>query len=77
MNWCFCESGKRNKQRNVESGERVSEILTIENDTGIRISHVVIMGIGEPFDNYDNIIDFIEIVNNPFGINLGSRHINV
>ena len=77
MNCSFCESGKIKKQRNVESGEMVSEILTIEKDTGIRISHVVIMGIGEPFDNYDNIVDFIEIVNNPFGINLGSRHITV
>ncbi|MBQ8892397.1 MAG: 23S rRNA (adenine(2503)-C(2))-methyltransferase RlmN [Bacilli bacterium] len=77
MNCSFCESGKIKKQRNVESGEMVSEIMAIEKDTGVRISHVVIMGIGEPFDNYDNIVDFIAIVNNPFGINLGSRHITV
>lgn len=77
MNCSFCESGRIKKQRDVTSGEMVLEIMKIENDVGIRISHVVIMGIGEPFDNYQNIIDFIEIVNSPFGINLGSRHITI
>ena len=77
MNCSFCESGKIKKQRNVESGEMISEILVIEDAIKTRISHVVIMGIGEPFDNYDNIVDFISIVNNPYGINLGSRHITV
>ena len=73
----FCESGKIKKIRNVTSGEMVEEILTIEKDLKKRISHVVIMGIGEPFDNYQNICDFIEIVNNDFGLKLGSRHITV
>lgn len=73
----FCESGRIKKIRNVTSGEMVLEILKIESDTNTRISHVVIMGIGEPFDNYDNFCDFISIVNNPKGINLGSRHITV
>lgn len=73
----FCESGRIKKIRNVTSGEMVLEILKIESDTNARISHVVIMGIGEPFDNYDNFCDFISIVNNPKGINLGSRHITV
>jgi len=73
----FCESGRIKKIRDVESGEMVQEILKIEDDLGIRISHVVIMGIGEPFDNYKNICDFIEIVNHQAGINLGSRHITV
>ena len=77
MNCSFCESGRIKKQRDVTSGEMVLEIMKIESDIGIRISHVVIMGIGEPFDNYSNIIDFVEIVNNPFGINLGSRHITI
>ena len=77
MNCSFCESGKIRKQRDVTSGEMVLEIMKIEDDIKTRISHVVIMGIGEPFDNYDNIVDFIEIVNSPFGINLGSRHITV
>ncbi len=73
----FCESGRIKKIRNVESGEMVLEIMTIEKDLGERISHVVIMGIGEPFDNYQNFCDFIEIINHPKGINLGSRHITV
>ena len=73
----FCESGRIKKIRNVTSGEMVLEILKIESDTNTRISHVVIMGIGEPFDNYDNFCDFISIVNNLKGINLGSRHITV
>ncbi len=73
----FCESGRIKKIRNVSSGEMVLQILKIEKDLNIRISHVVIMGIGEPFDNYQNICKFIETVNSPFGINLGSRHITV
>ena len=77
MNCSFCESGRIKKQRDVTAGEMVLEILTIEEDIKTRISHVVIMGIGEPFDNYKNIVDFIEIVNNPSGISLGSRHITV
>lgn len=73
----FCESGRIKKIRDVSSGEMVLEILKIESDLNIRISHVVVMGIGEPFDNYDNICDFIEIVNHSSGINLGSRHITI
>ncbi len=77
MNCSFCESGRIKKQRDVTSGEMVLEIMKIEEDIKTRISHVVLMGIGEPFDNYDNVIDFVSIVNNPFGINLGSRHITI
>ena len=73
----FCESGRIKKIRDVTAGEMVGEILVIENDLKIRISHIVIMGIGEPFDNYKNICNFIEIVNNSNGINIGSRHITV
>ena len=73
----FCASGKIKKIRDVKASEMVLQILTIEKDLGIRISHVVIMGIGEPFDNYKNICNFIEIVNDNNGINLGSRHITV
>ena len=73
----FCESGRIKKIRDVTSGEMVLEIMTIESDIKTRISHVVIMGIGEPFDNYDNVCDFVSIINHPKGINLGSRHITV
>lgn len=73
----FCESGRLKKVRNLETHEMIEQILTIEEECGKRISHVVVMGIGEPFDNYDNLIKFIEIINNPKGIELGSRHITV
>lgn len=73
----FCESGRLKKVRNLETSEMVLQILQVEEDIHERISHVVIMGIGEPFDNYDNFVDFIKIVNNPKGIALGSRHITV
>ena len=73
----FCESGRLKKVRNLEAYEIVEQILLIEQDIDERIDSVVIMGIGEPFDNYDNIMDFIKIINNPFGINIGARHITV
>ena len=73
----FCESGRLKKIRNLETHEMVEQILLVEEECGKRISHVVVMGIGEPFDNYDNLISFIEIINNPKGIELGSRHITV
>ena len=73
----FCESGRLKKVRNLETYEIVEQILLIESDINERIDSVVIMGIGEPFDNYDSIIKFIKIINNPFGINIGARHITV
>ena len=73
----FCESGRRKKVRNLETGELILQILKIKELINKRISHIVIMGIGEPFDNYDNLIKFIEIVNFSKGIALGSRHITV
>lgn len=73
----FCESGRLKKVRNLETHEMIEQILLVEEECGKRISHVVIMGIGEPFDNYDSLIKFIEIINNPKGIELGSRHITV
>ena len=73
----FCESGRRKKVRNLEIYEMVLQILMIEKLLGERISHVVVMGIGEPFDNYDNLIDFIKIINNDFGLGIGARHITV
>ncbi len=73
----FCESGRLKKVRDLESYEIVEQILLIEEDIKKRVSSVVIMGIGEPFDNYDNIMNFIRIINDPFGINIGARHITV
>ena len=73
----FCESGRLKKVRNLTAGEMVEQILKVEEDINTRITHVVIMGIGEPFDNFDNFKRFIEIVNYQKGINIGSRHITV
>lgn len=73
----FCESGRLKKVRNLEISEMVLQILKVEADIGKRISHVVLMGIGEPFDNYDNVISFVDIINNANGIALGSRHITI
>ena len=77
MGCAFCESGRLKKVRNLEAYEVVQQLLLIEEDIKERISHVVIMGIGEPFDNYDNIMNFIRIINEPKGIDIGARHITV
>ena len=73
----FCESGRLKKVRNLTTSEMVLQIMMIEKEIGKRISHVVVMGIGEPFDNFDNLVNFISIINHPKGISLGSRHITV
>ena len=77
MSCAFCESGRLKKVRNLKAQEMVLQILEVEQDLNIRISHVVLMGIGEPFDNYDNVIKFIDIINETKGIDLGARHITV
>ena len=73
----FCESGRLKKVRNLTTSEMVLQILFVEKEINNRISHVVVMGIGEPFDNFDNLINFISIINYQKGINIGSRHITV
>lgn len=73
----FCESGRRKKVRNLEAYEMVEQILLIEAKIQKRISSVVVMGIGEPFDNYDNLMDFIRIINDSKGLAIGARHITV
>ena len=77
MGCAFCQSGRLKKVRNLATHEMVLQILEVEKITGIRISHVVIMGIGEPFDNYDNVMSFIRIINSNKGISIGARHITV
>jgi len=73
----FCESGRLKKVRNLETYEMVQQILYVEEDLKERVSHVVLMGIGEPFDNYKNVMNFIKIINYPKGIAIGARHITV
>ncbi len=77
MGCAFCESGRLKKVRNLGAYEMVEQILLIEDDIKKRISSVVIMGIGEPLDNYDNVLDFIKIINDPKGIAIGARHITL
>ncbi len=77
MACAFCESGKLKKVRNLSAGEIVLQVLTIERQENIRIGNVVVMGIGEPFDNYDNLVRALDILVCPKGIDLGSRKITV
>ena len=73
----FCASTGIDFVRNLESGEIVEELLAVERDQNIKISNVVFMGIGEPLDNYDNVVNAIRILNNQKGINIGARHISI
>ncbi len=77
MGCAFCESGRLKKVRNLEAYEMVLQVLMAEEELGDRISHVVLMGIGEPFDNYDNVMKFIDIINSDYGMAIGARHITV
>lgn len=82
MGCSFCSSGILGKQRNLEPHEMVGQILVMNNllkeeNKGERVTHIVVMGTGEPFDNYDNVMDFIRIVNNQKGLAIGARHITV
>jgi len=73
----FCESGRLKKVRDLETYEMVEQIILIEEDTQRRIDSVVVMGIGEPFDNYDNVINFVKIINHAKGLSIGARHITI
>ncbi len=77
MGCSFCESGRLRLVRNLLTSEMVLQVLQVEADLNIRISHVVIMGIGEPFDNYDNVMKFIDIINSDLALAIGARHITV
>lgn len=73
----FCASTGIPFIRNLSAGEIVEQILAVERFESIKISNVVFMGIGEPLDNYDNVVNSIKIINNPKGINIGARHISI
>lgn len=73
----FCESGRLKKVRNLETYEMVEQIILIEEDINKRIDSVVVMGIGEPFDNYENVINFIKVINHQKGLGIGARHITI
>lgn len=73
----FCASTLGGLVRNLTSSEILGQILAASSDLGIRISNVVMMGIGEPLDNYDNVIEFLKRVNSEDGLNIGYRHISL
>lgn len=78
----FCASGLLRKSRDLTSGEIVEQIMNVQHHLdakgkGERVSHIVVMGIGEPFDNYDNLTNFLRIVNDQKGLSIGARHITV
>lgn len=77
MGCSFCASGRLKKVRNLEAYEMVQQIILVEKDSDKRVDSVVIMGIGEPFDNYDNVMSFIRIINHAYGLAIGARHITV
>ena len=77
MGCAFCESGRLKKIRDLGAYEIVQQIMLVEEDIKKRISSVVIMGIGEPLDNYDNVMNFIKIINDTKGIAIGARHITL
>lgn len=77
MGCTFCASTLAGFKRNLEAGEIESQLLTAQKDLGIRISHIVLMGIGEPLDNFDNVIKFFHNVNNENGLNISMRNITV
>ena len=80
MGCSFCASGLLQRQRNLTSGEMLGQVLAINSilkEEGSKVSHIVVMGTGEPFDNYENLMDFVHICNHPKGLEIGARHITV
>ena len=77
MGCTFCESGRLKKVRNLDAADMVRQIIMIQEDIDERIDSVVVMGIGEPFDNYTNVMNFVRIINSPYGIEIGARHITI
>ncbi len=76
----FCASTLGGLKRNLQAGEIVAQVVKVQkalDETNERVSSIVVMGIGEPFDNYDELIKFLKIVNHPKGLHIGARHITV
>ena len=73
----FCASTGVKFARSLEAGEIVEQLLAVERDENIKISNLVFMGIGEPLDNYENVMKAIKLLNHPKGINMGARHISI
>lgn len=77
MGCAFCQSGRFKKVHNLTAAELTSQLMAVQQLTKCTITNVVLMGIGEPFDNYDNVMQFLEIIQHPHGLALGKNHITV
>ena len=82
MGCSFCASGLLKRKRNLTVEEMVGQVLVMNDLLALegnnqRVTHVVVMGTGEPFDNYDNVMDFVRIINHPKALAIGARHITV
>lgn len=81
MGCAFCASGLLKKQRDLTTGEMVAQIMMVDRELraneGLRVSHVVVMGTGEPFDNYQNVDRFVHVLNEPKGLAIGARHMTI
>jgi len=81
MGCAFCASGLLKKQRDLTAGEMVAQVMMVNkelaNQEGTRVSHIVVMGTGEPFDNYDNVDAFVHVLNEPKGLAIGARHMTI
>ncbi len=77
MGCVFCASTLAGKVRDLTPGEMLDQVLFTQNDSGCRISNIVLMGIGEPLDNFDTVMRFLELVNHPDGLNIGMRHLSL
>ncbi len=73
----FCASTIGGLVRNLDAGEMLEEVMFSEKESGLKIGHIVLMGIGEPLDNFDNVMKFLQLVNHPDGMNIGMRHISL
>ena len=77
MGCAFCASTLGGKVRDLTAGEMVEQVMFTQADSGLSVSNIVLMGIGEPLDNLDNVLRFLELVNHPMGLNIGMRHISL
>ena len=77
MGCTFCASTIAGKVRDLTPAEMLDQVLFTQLDSGLEISNIVLMGIGEPMDNLDNVLKFLELVNHPDGMNIGMRHISL
>ncbi len=77
MGCAFCASTIGGKVRNLAASEILDQVLWAQADSGLKLSNIVLMGIGEPLDNFDNVVRFLKLVNEPDGMNIGMRHISL